>query len=308
MTLTLAVCLKPTWRTDTVVRLSESGKSVRADGAAPGLSTLDAGVLAQALALKTSLESAGGSIRLQALTVGPPSALPLLREALAAGVDESIRVWTSGSTSDTPGELDGSATSTWRCAGLVAQAMRPAKTSGPLLVLAGESSSDEGHGSFGAFVAQALGVDFAHRTTSLAATGSGWLAHVKLERGYTQELELEASAVVTMANQGLKLADASWPTWLASRTESIPTLTVDYAEGAIPVPASVTVLRPPVPRVKRYRVPSSSLPAEARIRSLVGEKPQGGGQVFPASGGLDRQVEAVISLLKSRGFHAGKRI
>jgi electron transfer flavoprotein alpha/beta subunit len=178
------------------------------------------------------------------------------------------------------------------------------KLSGPILVLTGDVSSDESHGSFGAFLAQALGLDFAHRATDLQPTATGWLTHVKLERGYRQELELEGSAVVTVAASGLKLPEADWPAWLASRTAAIPSVDVDPAEGKAPGPATVTVLRRPLPRVKRYSVPSSSLSAEARIRTLVGGKLQGSGVTLPASQGVARQVDATLTLLKSRGHLA----
>jgi hypothetical protein len=178
-----------------------------------------------------------------------------------------------------------------------------------LLVLAGEASPDEGHGVFGAFLAQALGLSFAHRAVSLSphAQGQpeGWTATVKLERGYTQDVLLAASAVVTIASPGPALPEASWPAWLASRTAPIPVLHAPLPDSsAMPAaaPAGTTTLRAPVPRVKRYSVPAAGLSAEQRIRALVGTQAQGSGTVLPAAEGTARQVDALVALLEARGF------
>ena len=304
MTLTLAVCLKAAWRTDSAVRLAASGTAVRPDGAAPGLTPPDAGALAAALELRASLRASGREARVLALSVGPAAVEAVLREALAAGADEVLRVWPASAPQTFP-DLDGSVGGTGTRARLAAQALRSRLAQGALLAIAGEASGDEGHAAFGAALAHALGLDFAHRVTHLEALSAGWRGRVKLERGYTQEVPLGAAAVVTLAGAGPKLAEASWPAWLSSRTAPIPLLA---AEPAAPDPLavrSVTALRPPLPRVKRFPLPDSTQPAEARIRALLGSQPQAGGTVIPASEGTERHVGAIVALLAERGYLPG---
>jgi electron transfer flavoprotein beta subunit len=264
--------------------------------------------------------------RLLALAVGPAAWEPVLRAALAAGADEVLRVWPAAWPETLAADaraLDGSGARTLLHAALAAEALRPRLAGGALLALTGESSADEGHGCFGAFLAQALGLGFAHRVQRIEPAPpesppearpdapAGWSARVKLERGYTQELALERSAVATVAAPGEPLPEASWPAWLASRTAPIPLL-----QPAVPgdvAPETATALRPPRPRVKRISVPASSLSAEERIRLLVGGLPHGGagspsggtapgGSLLPASEGAQRQAEAIAELLKARGY------
>jgi electron transfer flavoprotein beta subunit len=308
--LCLAVCLKAAWRTDVPLRLAESGASMRPDGAEPALAPGDAGALATALALRARLaqQVPSEAARLIALSVGPPACERVLRDALAAGADEVLRIWPEG-WSDAPAQaFDGSAARTRAHALLAAEALRPHGSTGtpggggPLLLLTGEASPDEGHAAFGAFLAQALGLPLAHRTARLEPAPGGWEALVKLERGYTQELMLERSAVVTWAGPGRALPEAPWPAWLASRTAAIPLLRPAAPRPGDVAPEAATVLRAPVPRVKHIAVPDSSLSAEQRIRALIGTPAQGGGTVLPASEGVERQVDALLALLKERGY------
>jgi electron transfer flavoprotein alpha/beta subunit len=335
--LRIAICLKAAWRTDVPLRLADAGASLRPDGAEPALAPADAGALATALALRARWASSGAEApRLLALTVGPPVGEGVLRDALAAGVDEVLRIWPEA-WSDTPApESDGSAARTRVRALLAAEvlrldasagqpygsaaatlthgsaeASRPPLAQGPLLVLTGAASPDEGHGAFGAFLAHALGLPFAHRATRLdPAPGgwtSGWAALVKLERGYTQELMLERSAVVTWAGPSQRLPEASWPAWLASRTAPIPVLRPALPREAEGAPAATTALRAPVPRVKHAPVPDSSLSAEQRIRALLGAPAQASGSLLPASEGVERQVDAALALLEARGYVAARK-
>ena len=212
--LTLAVCLKAVWRTDVALRLAESG-GVRPDGAVPVLNPADGAALAMALHLRSTLRLRSGQRegpapgtqqtakavaepRVLAISVGPADWEPVLQAALAAGADEVLRVWPAvwpeGMDASASRPLDGSGARTFMHAALAAAALRPPLAAGALLVLTGESSADEGHGCFGAFLAQALGLGIAHRVKSLEPAPTderaGWSALVKLERGYTQELTL----------------------------------------------------------------------------------------------------------------------
>ena len=303
--LTIAVCLKAAWRTDVALRLGASGNTVRPDGGLRGLTAPDRGALACALALGRATGSAAPPARLLALTVGDAASDAVLREALAAGADEAWRIWPASWPEEAAPVLDGSGAATRSRALLAAGALRERTADAPLLVLAGEASGDEGHSAFGACLARALRLDFAHRATGLETRGAGWLARVKLERGYTQEVLLPASAVVTLAGPGPRLPEAPWPAWLASRTAPITVIATEPASAGRDAPAARTLLRAPIPRVKRFSVPDASQPAEARIRALVGTQPQGHGSVIPASEGAGPQADAIVALLKRRGILPG---
>ena len=300
--ITIAVCAKPAWRTDVALRLGDSGKSVRPDGAQPGWSATDAGALAKALDLKTALRKTQADVRVLVVSVGPASADMLLRDALAAGADDVLRLWPSSWSDAGPADLDGSAAMTRTKALLVAESLRAAVNSGDLLVLTGDASPDEGHAVSGAFIACALELDFAHRVTRMEPEDSGWSTVVRLDRGYGQALKLARSAVVTLSNTGRRLPDAPWPAWLASRTAVVPLDMREPQGSATRSDHTSTALRAPIPRVKAFPVPSSALPAEVRIKALLGGSLQKGGAVIPANEGTARQVDAIVELLKDRGY------
>jgi hypothetical protein len=92
--------------------------------------------------------------------------------------------------------------------------------------------------------------------------------------------------------------DASLPAWLRSRTAAIPHTT---AELSAPSRAATTA-RAPIPRVKRYPAMPAHLSAEERIRALVTLPSSSGGTVLGSEHSADRQVDAILALLKARGY------
>lgn len=293
MSETLIVCLKPVWRTDVALRLDESGRAVRAEEATRGLGAADLAALRRALDLRDG--GTVGPARVLALTVGPQPAAEALREALAAGADEAVRVWGADWPTDAADALDGAAGTTRALAEAAAAVAAPRE---PALVLCGERSGDTGHECFGAFLARALGAAHAHRAAELAAADGGWRVGVKLERGYVQAMTLARPAVVTVAAGGARPAYASLPAWMESRRAAIP-----VADPGTPRPSAPhTTLRAPVPRVKRYTVPPSDLGAEARIRAMVTLESGGGGTLVEAEAGAGAQAEAILRLLRERGY------
>jgi electron transfer flavoprotein beta subunit len=305
----IAVCLKAVLRTDTPLRLDSSGRRVLHDGRVPSLGPSDRAALGLARALRARLPGT----RLLALTVGPPDWESLLREALAQGADEALRLAPPSGWR----EVDGSAEATRANAEAVAAALRPRA---PVLVLTGDVSGDTGHGCFGAYLAHALGMAFAHRVTAAVPAGGGMQVEVKLEHGYRQRIALPGPAVISVSPQASALAEPSLPAWLHSRTAPIgapPAATeapqsVDSPAGMLSAPnrktigeteaAPTTTLRSPVPRVKRQGVLDPGLNAEERIRALVAAPTGGGGTVLPAAEGTERQADAIVDLLRKRGF------
>jgi len=205
----ICVCLKPVWRTDVPLRLDAAGRAPRAAEALAVANGADLAALRLALELRAALP--GG--RVLALTVGPPAAAAVLREALAAGADEVLRVWGADWPAAEP-PVDGTGGVARALAAAAAEALRPRA---PRLVLTGERSADQGQELFGGFLAAALGADFAHRATDVRPAGAGWQATALLERGYGQVLTLAAPALATVSERLPRPSYAALPAWLASR-------------------------------------------------------------------------------------------
>lgn len=290
----IVACLKLCRRTEVPLRLSEAGGAL-AEGMEPGLPTAqDLAPLLAARALSAQLPAAG--VRLIALSVGPPGWDSLLRHALALGADEAMRIWDSGRGRgwDSTRE-DGSAATTGAKAAAAAESLADLA---PALVLTGEKSGDTGRECFGAMLAHGLGAHFAHRATELAPDGEVWRVRVKLERGYTQEMELGRPALVTLAVQPLELPYASLPDWMGSLAAEIPVV----PHAAPPGTAPHAVLRPPLPRVKRYTLPEAGLDAEGRIRAMVSLPDTGGGTLLPFGMGAREQARRAARFLAERGY------
>ena len=292
----ITVLLRPAWRTDTPLRLTNEG-GLRVEEA---LRTVDpAGRTALELALHLR-QKAPHSERLsvRVLCVGPARDEPVLREALALGADSVLRVW-GRNWPETPDACGDASTATTqalaRAAGEVLRREGPRFS--PVLILCGERSADAGHEAFGACLAQALNRPFAHRAVDVAATSEGWRVQVALDRGWRQELSLTGCAVVTVAARDAALGESALPSWQFAQQASIPLALVES-----PWIAAAVHLRPPLPRVKPLPMPAPGLDAEARIRSMTTFPSGGGGVRLGADLSTQTQVETLINLLTARGY------
>ena len=78
---------------------------------------------------------------------------------------------------------------------------------------------------------------------------------------------------------------------------------VPRAGPRVPAPAPApTLLRAPVPRVKRYTTPDARLAADARIQALVTMASGDAGTVLGADQGPPAQAEAPVAFLRARGY------
>ncbi|MCZ6559147.1 MAG: hypothetical protein O7A69_15450 [SAR324 cluster bacterium] len=287
--MTIVVCLKASTRTDIPLRLTDGGQRIQQDDLLAAQGAQDFAPLATALALAHG-ES---PLHVTALAVGPRSWEPLLRKALAMGAADALRIWRE----DWDGEdgQDGSAGRTGFLARAAAEVIAPLA---PKVVLVGDKSRDGGHECFGAFLAQALGAPLAHRAVEIAPGGAGWRVRVKIERGYSQEMALALGAVVTLTAQQSPIPYPSLPAWLAALRAGIPSLPAGEAQ----LPGCMTILRPPVPRVKRYTVPPDSLPAEERINAMVALPASSGGTLLGAEMDAGEQAAHAARLLRECGY------
>jgi electron transfer flavoprotein alpha subunit len=144
---------------------------------------------------------AGG--RTTVVTMGPPAAADVLKEALACGADEGVHVCDPG--------LAGA-----DCL-VTAKALAAAvRTLGPVdLVLVGHGTVDGGTGAVGPMVAALLGLPFAGPALSVeAADGGGRLRAVLQLDGATETADLALPAVLSVAERSCRPAKApraSWP-------------------------------------------------------------------------------------------------
>ena len=285
----VVVCLKAATRTDIPLRLESRGSSVHLEEALPEAATRSLFPLHTALGLKKTAPAA----KILAVSVGPPSCERLLREALALGADEVLRIWPERAVSGAA--VDGSTQTTHLMAGAAAEVLRPR---GPALTLCTDTSGDTGHECFGAFLADALGAAFAHRAVTLEPVAGTWRVAVKIERGYTQEMALQSPAVVTLAGRLENMPDPSLPAWLESLSAPLPVVEC----APFTTPRATTTLRPPVPRVKRYGVPDGGLDAEGRIRTMVSQPAGGGGTVLGPEVPPEEQAAQAARLLREGGY------
>lgn len=292
----IAVLLKTVWRTEIPLRLAEGGNTPMPEETPLGLNPADLAALGLALAAGLPAGAAQSARRrVVALTVAPPERDYPLRVALGQGAHEAIRVWGRGWPALLAEGADGSAVTTRFFAQAAAAAIAPL---GADLVVSGERSSDTGHECFGAFLAHALGMAFAHRVDELEREGELWRVVARLGRGYRQEMSLPAPLVATVAPTPAGLPEPPLPAWLAALRAPVSLFEFPSPPPALPH----TVVRPPIPRVMAQPVPGAGLDAEGRIRKLVELPAAGGGRVVGAEVAPARQAAEIVDLLRARGY------
>ena len=236
----------------------DSGGRLRRDGHATEMNPWCRRAVTQAVRLA---EGPGG--RSTVLTMGPPAAADVLREALACGADHAVHL------SDPA--LAGS-----DCLATAKALASAIAVLGEVdLVIVGRSSVDGNTSAVGTMVAEILGLPFAGPVLGPALTYAGgvWAmrSDVQSEEGI-QKVTLRLPAVVSVAERsckGAKAPAAMWPEGTGIRT-----LTLAEVSGGRP-PASPTE----VAGVRRTR--------QARRPVIL-------------SGDLDEQVERALDLWEAR--------
>jgi electron transfer flavoprotein beta subunit len=198
--------------------------SIRRDTWGIGLSAADGAALEHALRIAERW-----SARVVAVTVGPATVEPVLREVAALGA-EVLRVPLPGAESDHPyeRELGGDEQALARA---IVAALRP--WGPPSLVLCGDRSADRGTGALPAFVAHELGAAQALGLVSLealpatddAGAGGGRVlrAYRRLDGGWREQLTVALPAVCSVEGAGVHLRRASLTGALAAAGSAVPT-------------------------------------------------------------------------------------
>lgn len=212
-------------------------------------SASDADRCALEVALRVAEDLGGHCL---AVTVGGPAVEEMLREALAAGADDVLRV-------DGPAG-DGAATAASLRAGLAAGSLAPE------LVVCGDRSTERGTGSTPAYLAAELGAAQALGLTELTADGGGLRAVRRLDGGRRELLSLPLPAVCSVEPGTTVARRAPLAAVLAARTRAVPAVSVSAA--AVPAIRAGTV-RPYRPRPRVLPAPEGERPRE-RLLALTG--------------------------------------
>jgi electron transfer flavoprotein beta subunit len=192
--------------------------------------------------------------RVIAATVGPGQADAMLRDALAAGAAEALRVDSGGGAAGPrPADLVGGA---HEPAATLAAALRQ-RYGVPDLVICGDRSADRGTGSFPAFLAAALGAAQALGLVRMEPGAGGALrVHRRLDGGRREVLLVRRPAVVSVEAAGLRLRRAGLPAVLASEDAVIPVASPQAVTAARRV--RVLGTHPYRPRPRELPGPSGS--------------------------------------------------
>ncbi|PXY26968.1 mycofactocin-associated electron transfer flavoprotein beta subunit [Prauserella muralis] len=233
--------------------------------------------------------AAGG--RCVAVTVAPPQAEEMLRDALACGADAVLRV-------DVPEWDPRLADSGSGTAQALAQAVR-AEFGEPGLVLTGDHSADRGTGSTPAFLAARFGYAQALGLVELAYADGALTAVRRLDRGRRERLAVPLPAVCSVEPAGVRLRRAGLPATLAARTADVPTV-----PGAVAgEPVTVHAARPYRPRAKELPPPPEPDP-RLRLLRLTGAHEQRDPPRVVVTDDPGEAADELLGYLKAKGYLA----
>lgn len=240
--------------------------SVTRDPLGVGLSPADAAALEHALRLADAWAG-----RVLAVSVGPSSIEPVLRDVAALGVDV-VRV-PADHESDGHRYVTELAEDEHALARTIAAAIRP--FGAPDLVVCGDRSVDRGTGALPAYLAHELGCCQALGLVALAAVGPGTLiVERRLDGGWRERLRVQLPAVCSVEGAGVRLRRASLAGALDVDNGAMPVdRSLDVAEAAghtsTPGPIHIGATRPFTPRSRVLPAPEGDDP-RLRLLALTG--------------------------------------
>lgn len=262
---------------------------VRADPRAAAAGPADRAALESGLRL---VESAGG--RCVAVTLAGSSADEVLREALACGAADVLRV-------DTGAEFDprvpdsGAAT-----AKTLTDAIRR-RFGAPDLVLAGDHSADRGTGTTPAFLAAEFGCAQALGLVELESGDDGRLRALRrLDRGRRERLAVPLPAVCSLEPAGVRLRTAPLPATLAARRTEIPV----HHTRAEPSELRVRGASGYRPRAKELAAPAGAS-ARQRVRELTGAQERRDPPRIVVTDDPAEAAEELLTFLRDNGYLDG---
>lgn len=252
---------------------------VHPDARVSGPSAADRAALEHALRLKETL---GG--RCLAVTVGPAEADEMLREALALGADEVLRV-AGPDPAETVTE-DGSET---------ARLLLAALPERPDIVVCGDHSADRGTGSTPAFLAHRLGACQALGLIELGVVEGKLRALRRLDGGRRERLTFGSPAVCSVEPADTVPRRASLPATLAARAAEIPVAHGDELH------VKAGVVRPYRPRPRALPSPEGAEPHQ-RVLALTGALVERTPPKVLRPGSPAEGAQALLDYLREHGY------
>jgi electron transfer flavoprotein beta subunit len=233
-----------------------------------------------------------------AVTVAPAQADAMLREALAAGAAQALRVepasWTAGPR---PALLVGGEQ---QSAAALAAALRQ-HYGVPDLVLCGDRAADRATGSFPAFLAASLNAVQALGCVRLEPADDRALrVHRRLDGGRREVLLVRPPAVVSVEAAGVRLRRAGLPAALASGHAVIPVARTPVATPLQRI--RVLGAHPYRPRPRELAGPSG--PALRRILELTGALAERTSPTVLGPLSPDQAADELLGYLRRHGFLA----
>ncbi|MDS4042093.1 MAG: hypothetical protein RKP20_13040 [Candidatus Competibacter sp.] len=245
-----------------------------------------------ALELALRLRPSNGTVIV--LSVGPPEADRLLREALAAGADAAVRVWDRalGGTKPVVTSI------------LLAAALRVVDP--PDLVLCGGHSVDRGSGTVPALLAEHLGWPVATEVTQFEIRSERVLIQRRLARGARAEGEVELPAILGLETELTRLRQASLPSLMRAKHTSIPLYGLEELGLSLQdlhFPAmTLHEVMPPRPRARTMFTPDSSGSVQERIAQIMSAGVAGKAGQILEGGTPEQQADTIIAFLREQGF------
>jgi electron transfer flavoprotein beta subunit len=224
----------------------------------PILNPDDGMAVSEALRIKEKIADA----RITVIHLGPPSGDRFIKDALALGCDDGLRIWDEGLE-----EL--------HTAGKVLIFARVAKIVGFDILFTGTKSLDTGSSQLGVLLASSLQVSCITRVVRIDEIWTGKItATRKLERGYQECVESARPLVVSVEADEEAAAYPHFPAIAQAAERNIPCF--DLSRIGIPLQAiqqeesrlKFGPLRLPEPRLQFIQPPDSSLPAFERRQQL----------------------------------------
>ncbi len=262
MPLNVVVCLKQIPNPDLQFAIAAGGKDIKRETLNYKTNGSDEYALEEAVRLK---EKQGG--RVIALTMGPKRTESMLREALAKGADEAVRV----SYEDVGGYDVG------KTARILAGAV---KTIPHDLVLTGVQSDDLVNSSTGALLAGLLGLPHVSVATKIQVQGAGLEVWSELEGGLSRRYTVPLPALVSVQFGA-----------------NVPR----YA----PLPAIMKASRQPIKELGPAALglatwEAVSLPYTFAVRAL--SPPEAKGHATMIQGSTEEQAKQLAQLFREKGF------
>jgi electron transfer flavoprotein beta subunit len=241
---------------DTKVPYEESSGGLRNGWNVSILNPDDWAALGAALELK----ELSPDVRVTAIHIGPPSGERFIREALALGCDDALRIW------DEDLHIHS------RAKALILA--RVAQILGFDLLLSGTKSQDSASSQLGILTACNLGTPCITRAVALRIGNKRVFVTKRLSAGYLQEMESSLPLVVAFDASDDVGSYASFPALLDAAERPVPCLGLADIGLSRPILREIEALPAfgpaifPTPRLTPVAAPDSSLPAYERREKL----------------------------------------